>query len=129
MPFIGGAAEVHPSVAAFSAGLAALVGHMYPLWLKFKGGKGVACYFGMLLGLTPMVFLIAASIWLTMFAAKRISSLAALLTITFVPGWMFVFTDSIGAYFALAASLLIAWRHRENISRLRQGEEKPFGQK
>ncbi len=121
--------EFYPSIAALSAGLGALLGHMYPVWLKFKGGKGVACYFGMILGLNWMVFLIAASIWATMFAIKRISSLAALTTIMFIPGWMFVFTDSIGTFFLLAASLLVAWRHRENIARLSKGEEKPFGEK
>ncbi len=125
-PILG---EVYPSIAAFAAGLGAMIGHMYPVWLKFKGGKGVACYFGMLLGLSPMVFLIAGSIWLLMFALKRISSLAALLTITFVPGWMFVFTDAIGALFLLVASVLVAWRHRENFKRLTKGEEKPFGSK
>jgi len=119
--------EVYPSIPAFIAGIAALLGHMYPIWLNFKGGKGVACYFGMILALSPFVFLIAASIWLLMFALKRISSVAALSTIMFVPGWMFVFTDSIGALFILLASLLIAWRHKENIMRLYQGEEKSFG--
>ncbi|MDG1286852.1 MAG: glycerol-3-phosphate 1-O-acyltransferase PlsY [Rickettsiales bacterium] len=121
--------EFYPSIAAFAAGFGALIGHMYPVWLKLKGGKGVACYFGMLLGLSPIVFFIAGSIWLLMFAVKRISSLAALITISFIPGWMFVFADAIGAIFLLVASLLVAWRHRENFARLRKGEEKPFGSK
>lgn len=119
--------EEYPSFAAFFAGLGALLGHVFPVWLKFKGGKGVATYFGMLLGLNGMVFLVAASIWLMMFGVKRISSLAALTTIALVPGWMIVFTDSLGGAFLFLASLLVAWRHHENIERLRQGEEQPFG--
>lgn len=121
--------EIYPSFAALAAGLGALLGHMYPVWLKFKGGKGVACYFGMLLGLNWMLFLIATSIWLSMFAIKRISSLAALTTIMFIPGWTFVFADSIASLVVLIASLWVAWRHRENIGRLMKGEEKPFGAK
>lgn len=121
--------EAYPSYAALAAGFGTLLGHMYPVWLKFKGGKGVACYFGMLLGLHWMVFCIAASIWCMMFALKRISSLAALITIIFIPGWTFVFIDSIAAIVVLTASLWVAWRHRENIDRLMKGQEKPFGAK
>lgn len=118
--------ETYPSLAAFASGFAALIGHIFPIWLKFRGGKGVASYFGMVLALSPMVFLIAASIWLVMFALKRISSLAALITMMFIPGWMFVFTDRIGLYFVLAASLIVVWRHQANLFRLIKGEEKPF---
>lgn len=115
--------EFYPSIAAFSAGLAALLGHIFPIWLKFKGGKGVACYFGMLLGLSAPVFGVAVLIWLSTFLLKRISSLAALLTCIFLPFWMFIFTDLTGALFIAFASIIILWRHKENISRLRKGEE------
>ena len=119
--------EFYPSIAASVAGMMALFGHMFPIWLKFKGGKGVASYFGMLLGLTPLVFGIAVLIWGSMFAIKRISSLAALTTVTFIPFWMFVHNDLIAAGFVAFCSLIIWIRHKENLGRLRRGEEKPFG--
>lgn len=118
--------ESYPSYAALAAGLAALLGHVFPVWLKFKGGKGVASYFGMVLGLCMPVFWIAAAIWLSTFLLKRISSMAALMTIFFIPGWMYIFNDGISALTVGIASVVIAWRHKENIARLRKGEEKPF---
>ena len=121
--------EIYPSIAASSAGVAALVGHMFPIWLKFKGGKGVACYFGMLLGLSAPAFGIAVLIWGSMFAIKRISSLAALTATFFIPFWAYIFMDITAAAFVALCSLLIWWRHKENIGRLIRREEKPFGSK
>ena len=115
--------EFYPSISAFAAGFTALLGHIFPIWLKFKGGKGVACYFGMLAGLSLPVFGVASLIWLSTFLLKRISSISALLTCFFIPFWMFIFTDLIGAGFIMLASILIFWRHRENIVRLRKSEE------
>lgn len=115
-----------PSLICYLVATAVLAGHILPFWLKFKGGKGVATYFGILLALHPYVFLLTATNWLVMFYAKRISSLAALFAVIFVPFWMFVFTDYNGLIFGLIFSAIIAYTHRENIKRLINGTEPRF---
>jgi len=111
------------------AALMAFIGHCFPVWLGFKGGKGVATYFGILFALGWPVGLAAAAIWLTVAAISRYSSLAAL----FVAGWTPVamaFTGY-GQYFILGAilGLLIYARHAGNIKRLKAGTETKIGGK
>ena len=110
------------------AGAAAFVGHCYPIWLGFKGGKGVATFIGMLLGMMWQVALAFAVSWLLIAFITRYSSLAALATAALLP----VFTGFlIGDPFAVAVtaglSLLLFWRHRENIDRLLKGTETKIG--
>lgn len=115
------------------AGAAAFIGHCYPVWLKFKGGKGVATFFGVLFaGIWP-IGVVAGLTWLAVYAMFGYSSLAALCAAAIAPilamvagfdWWEIGFTLVIGA--------LIFWRHRGNIERLRNGEEpktKLFGKK
>lgn len=115
--------------AAQVAGLAAFFGHLYPVWLRFKGGKGVATFFGVLIALAWPVGLVTGAIWLAMFAATRISSLSALAAaglsgfITFVLGGF----DMLAL--VLVLTLLIFARHHANIARLRAGTEPKFGAK
>lgn len=113
----------------FLAAAAALLGHCYPVWLKFKGGKGVATFFGSLLVLVPVIGLIAAATWLLVAFTTRYSSAAALCAAAFAT----VASTVLGPHQAIAMvavmTLLIFWRHRENIARLRAGTESRIGQK
>jgi glycerol-3-phosphate acyltransferase PlsY len=115
--------------AAQIAGLAAFIGHCFPAWLRFKGGKGVATYFGLMLALAPFIGLIAGAIWLMVAGLSRYSSLAALMA----AGWTPVVASLMGYgwLFALSAVLavLIYVRHKDNIGRLRAGTESKIGSK
>jgi acyl phosphate:glycerol-3-phosphate acyltransferase len=112
------------------AGAAAFVGHCYPVWLNFKGGKGVATYAGLLAFASWKALVIGAVCWLGIFALTRISSLAALTAALLVPigAWAWGETDFAVITLALL-SLLVFWTHRENISRLLKGTEPRFGTK
>lgn len=109
------------------AGLMAFLGHCFPVWLKFKGGKGVATFFGVWLGMVPTLFVVAAGIWLVVAAVSRRSSLAALIT----AGWLPVVAAFTGYFdlfwFGVVLSLLIYARHWRNIQRLRDGTEPRIG--
>ncbi|RIJ22245.1 glycerol-3-phosphate 1-O-acyltransferase [Henriciella barbarensis] len=112
------------------AGVFAFIGHCYPIWLRFKGGKGVATYAGLLLFASWKGFLIAAPIWLAVFFFSRISSLAALTAATLVPigAWLLGETQfAVGILVVLSA--LVFWTHRANLKRLLSGTEPKFGQK
>lgn len=113
--------------AAQIAGLAAIVGHCFPVWLKFQGGKGVATCFGLLLALAPVVFVVAGAIWLLTAAISRYSSLAALMA----AGWAPVAAAFLGAghvvVLLVVMAVLIYFRHGQNISRLRAGTESKIG--
>ncbi|MEM8615995.1 MAG: glycerol-3-phosphate 1-O-acyltransferase PlsY [Pseudomonadota bacterium] len=112
------------------AGAAAFVGHCYPVWLGFKGGKGVATYAGLLAFASWKGFLIAAPIWLGLFALSRISSLAAISAAICVPIGAFLWGEPTFTVAILAAlSLLVLWTHRANLGRLIRGEEPRFGAK
>lgn len=113
----------------FMAAGAALFGHCYPVWLKFKGGKGVATFFGALLCLVWPVGLGAALIWLGTAFLTRYSSLSALLAAIFAPMAAFIFASRPALYMCLFMTAIILWRHRENIGRLLKGQESKIGQK
>jgi glycerol-3-phosphate acyltransferase PlsY len=115
--------------AAQMAGLAAFLGHLYPIWLRFKGGKGVATFFGVVLALAWQVGLVVGAIWIAVFAVTRLSSLSALLAAG-LSGFV-AFYMGAGHLLALlfVFMVLVYWRHRENISRLRAGTEPKFGAK
>ena len=113
--------------AALVAGFGAFLGHLFPVWLKFKGGKGVAVYIGVLLGLASPAALIFGAIWIAVAAATRYSSLAALVASALTPlvVW-FLGQPSIAALFLLLSALL--WiMHRANIARLLNGSEGKIG--
>ncbi len=115
--------------AAQIAGLAAFIGHCFPIWLRFRGGKGVATYFGIMLALAPLIGVLAGAIWLLVAALSRYSSLAALMA----AGWAPIISSLMGQgeLFVLAAILavLIYIRHGQNIERLRKGTETKIGSK
>lgn len=112
------------------AGACAFIGHCYPVWLGFKGGKGVATYAGLLAFASWKGLIIALPIWLALFALTRISSLAALAAAALVPvGALLLGETRFAAAVLLALSLLVFWTHRGNISRLLRGEEPKSGAK
>ena len=115
--------------AAQIAGFAAFFGHCYPIWLKFKGGKGVATFFGLLFALAWPIGLAAGATWLAMAAMFRYSSLAALLAAALTPLWIVVLDFSNLVLLSLCLACVIYWRHRENIIRLIRGQEGKIGQK
>lgn len=112
------------------AGFAAFIGHCFPVWLQFKGGKGVATYFGLLLVGMPPLGVVAGITWLAVAMMFRISSLAALVTVALAPILALVGSYSTSEVVCLVAlAVLIFWRHRANIARLRAGTEPKMGQK
>jgi acyl phosphate:glycerol-3-phosphate acyltransferase len=115
--------------AAQLAGLMAMLGHCYPVWLKFQGGKGVATYIGLVLALAWPVGLAVCATWLVAAAASRISSLAALAAAATSTFWMVLLGEGQAMLMGVVLTLLIFWRHRANISRLRAGTEPKIGRK
>ena len=114
--------------AAYWAGLAALLGHTFPVWLGFKGGKGVAVFIGTGIVLSPLPGLSMLSIWLLVALIFRRSSLAALVATVSVPLYMAVLGEIYGALVVGVQVGVIYWAHRDNISRLRKGQEPRIGQ-
>ena len=114
---------------SLAAGFGALLGHLFPVWLGFKGGKGVATYLGVLLGLAWQGALVFAIVWLAMAFLFRYSSLAALTAAVAVPiALFFLSPPQIAGLFAVMSLIVIA-RHHENISRLLAGTEGRIGGK
>lgn len=114
---------------AMFAGLAAFIGHIFPVWLGFKGGKGVATYLGVLLALAWQCALVFAVIWLSVAAITRISSLAAIIATIAAPvaAWMLGNPDLAGVIALM--SIIILVKHRANIERLIAGQEPRIGSK
>ncbi|MCF2523976.1 glycerol-3-phosphate 1-O-acyltransferase PlsY [Bradyrhizobium sp. G127] len=115
--------------AAITAGIGAFVGHLFPIWLKFKGGKGVATYIGVLLGLFWPAALAFCAIWIAVALIFRYSSLAALVASAIIPLMLFWSQhQTLAAVFALLSAVL--WiMHRANIKRLMDGTEGKIGRK
>nr|WP_255561790.1 glycerol-3-phosphate 1-O-acyltransferase PlsY [Pseudohoeflea sp. DP4N28-3] len=115
--------------ASLVAGFAAFLGHLYPVWLKFKGGKGVATYLGVLLAAAPLFVLVFAAVWLGMAKLFRYSSLAALAAAVAVPAALWLARlDAVAALFT-ALSLITILKHHSNIARLMAGTESRIGSK
>lgn len=116
-------------IPAMLAGLGAFLGHLYPVWLKFRGGKGVATYIGVLLGLSWKAALIFVAIWVQVAVVSRYSSLSALVASAVIPIAIALMGQYELAIVAAIMSLLIFWKHRANIRRLSKGEEPKIGAK
>ena len=114
---------------ALIAGLGAFLGHLYPVWLKFNGGKGVATYIGVFAGLFWQAALAFCAIWLAVAYLSRYSSLAALVASVATPLALFVMGQPELAGLGALMTLLLLWKHRANIGRLRSGEETKIGAK
>jgi len=111
------------------AGLGAFIGHLYPCWLGFKGGKGVATYIGILLALSWPVAIIFCLVWLLVAAISRYSSLAGLIASAATPVILWIGDEPRTALLFLLLTMMLGWRHRENIARLRNGTESKIGEK
>ena len=118
-------------------GLAVFFGHLYPIYYKFKGGKGVATALGVMLALSPMLGLATVATWLVVFAAFRYSSLSAIVAALLAPvyAWFLLphadnnFGVSDYVLVTIVMAIFLVWRHRSNIQKLLNGTEAGFGKK
>jgi glycerol-3-phosphate acyltransferase PlsY len=115
--------------AAMLAGGGAFLGHLFPVWLNFKGGKGIAVYIGILLGLFWPAALVFCAIWLAVAFATRYSSLSALVASLVTPAFLLWFGHAALALLFAVLTLLTLYMHRENIKRLMAGTESKIGAK
>ena len=115
--------------AAMLAGLGAFLGHLFPVWLKFRGGKGVAVYICILIGLFWPAAMLFCGIWLALAFALRYSSLSALIASVITPIFLWWFGHAALAVLFAVLTLLLIFMHRENIRRLMAGTEGKIGQK
>lgn len=109
------------------SGVAALIGHVFPIWLGFKGGKGVAVYLGMMLYVSPLTGILAIVLWLLVALIFRMSSLAALVAIAISLPFLWLLGEQMTAYAGALMALLVFWAHRANIGRMRDGSEPNIG--
>jgi len=121
---------------AAAAGMAVFLGHLFPVFFKFKGGKGVATALGVLMGISPLLGMAVALTWLSVAWFTRYSSLAALMAAILAPVYYALLGDVVwwsfdGAIFALLCAMgtLLVWRHRDNVNRLIAGTETKIGAK
>ena len=121
------AADLPPGAVAL-VGLAAFLGHLYPAFFGFRGGKGVATALGVLLAMEPYLGAAVLATWLVVAGVSRYSSLAALVASVLAPGYAWVLSGDRGVVGAVALmAVLLVWRHRANIRRLVAGEEGRIG--
>ncbi len=115
--------------AAMLAGLGAFLGHLFPVWLKFRGGKGVAVYIGVLIGLFWPAAVVFGVLWIATAATTRYSSLSALVASFVTPIFLWWFGHLALASLFAVLTLLLFYMHRENIRRLQAGTEGRIGEK
>lgn len=114
---------------AILSGIAAFLGHLFPVWLGFKGGKGVATYLGVLLGLMPIMVLVFAIVWLSIARLSRYSSLSALVATLVIPVAIWILGNPEMALAMALLTVMIWWKHKPNIERLILGTESKIGDK
>jgi acyl phosphate:glycerol-3-phosphate acyltransferase len=124
-----------PEIFGIFAAIFSVLGHLYPPWLKFKGGKGVATSAGALLALTPLATIIAAAIWVVVFWATRYVSLASVVAAIALPFVVILVRSNEQNtvrplfYSSACVATIVVWRHRSNLSRLMRGTEPRFTRK
>jgi glycerol-3-phosphate acyltransferase PlsY len=115
--------------AAILAALGALLGHLFPIWLGFKGGKGVATFIGCIIGLKPLAAAAFGVIWIATAAATRYSSASGLVASALTPAVLWWLGERQMAELFLLLAVLLWWKHRENIRRLLAGTESRIGKR
>ena len=118
--------KLWPDAVIFAAA-GAMIGHLYPVWLRFKGGKGVATLLGVLAPLMPVAALVYAVVWVGLLLILRISSIAGMAAAASAPVTAAVLGEQALFPMLLGFALLVIWKHRENIGRLAKGEEPRLG--
>jgi glycerol-3-phosphate acyltransferase PlsY len=128
-------AKPYAEYIAILAALMSVAGHIFPIWLRFKGGKGVATSAGALIGLMPLAVPLVFFVWIIVFEITRYVSLASIIGAIALPiiagllaRWKFIDTWAL-IYFSLLIMALVLWRHRSNFSRLLKGTEQRFTRK
>lgn len=122
------ARELWPGSESFAAA-GALIGHLYPVWLKFRGGKGVATYLGLLIPLLWPAAVVYALVWVVALAIIRISSVAGMLAAISAPIAAAILGQTTYFPILLGFTFLVLWRHHENLARLKAGTEPRIGKK
>jgi len=117
--------DVFPVIAGFGA----FIGHLYPVWLNFKGGKGVASFIGITIGLNWVIGLVTCLTWLGTARWFRMSSLAALVAAAMTPVYFALAGENLFAVLTVVLAVLIFYSHRANLQRLRHGEEPKIGRR
>jgi glycerol-3-phosphate acyltransferase PlsY len=118
------------AIAVSTTGVAAFLGHLYPVYFRFKGGKGVATFYGVMLGINWMAGLTALGVWLLTAGITKMSALSALVSAFCSPVIVWYFTQSqILSVAALFMVILLTWRHRSNIRNMLEGKENKIGVK
>ncbi|ACS51371.1 glycerol-3-phosphate 1-O-acyltransferase PlsY [Bartonella grahamii] len=115
------------SILVSLAGFFVFLGHLFPIWLKFKGGKGVATYLGICLGIYWPAAIIFIIVWITIFLLTRYSSLSALVSIVITAIFVFYFSDPYFYFMLIVMSIFVYIKHYANIGRLLIGEESKIG--
>ena len=100
------------------ASLCIFLGHVFPIWLKFKGGKGIASLFGYLLAVNQVFFLICAGIWIFIAIASKYSSLASIISVVTMVFLFFIYEDNTNIVIPLSIAIIIIFKHKENIKKL-----------
>ncbi len=111
------------------AGLGAMLGHLFPFWLRFRGGKGMATFIGIMLAISLWVGVLVCATWALVAWRLKISSLSALVAVSLAPFFVWFFAGSYFAAFTLLLTIMIFITHRENIARIRAGTEPRIGRK
>ena len=125
---------IHPELLGIAGGLACILGHTFPVWLRFRGGKGVATSAGVLLGLMPIAVISVLAVWLILFQITRYVSVASIGAAVALPLFVAVYlhwgmlTGASLLPFSILIAAVVVWRHRSNMQRLIHGEEQRFGQ-
>jgi glycerol-3-phosphate acyltransferase PlsY len=132
IPYLGATADIPSEYVVYVAGLAAFLGHIFPVWLGFKGGKGVAVYIGVLLGFNWLVGIVFCAVWLLIAVTRRFSSLAALTAAATSPIFAYGLAGQEGDALAMAATcgvitIILYYKHWANIRRLWNGTEPKIG--
>lgn len=122
------AQQFWPEAVNFAAA-GALVGHLYPVWLRFRGGKGVATLLGILIPLLPLAAAVYAAVWVALLIAVRISSVAGMAAAASAPVSAAIGGERLLFPMLLSFALLIIWKHRENVQRLKAGTEPRVGRR